>query len=159
MEEAPATDAGAAPLRALVMELVEGPTLADRIARGAIPVEEALPIATEIVEALDYAHEHGVLHRDLKPANVRVTPDGQVKVLDFGLAKAFNPQAASGPAASPDESPTITSPAFTQAGTILGTAAYMGPPEEQGVWRLALDAGTFQQVTRLEGRHGRLNDM
>jgi len=119
-------------VRALVMELVEGPTLADHIAREAMPVEDALPIAQQIVEALDYAHEHGVLHRDLKPANVKVTPDGQVKVLDFGLAKALGPQAPGDEAASPDESPTITSPAFTQAGTILGTAAYMAPEQVRG---------------------------
>src|SRR5215472_10804941 len=76
--------------RALVMELVEGPTLAERIAQGPIPLEEALPIAKQIAEALEYAHEKGIIHRDLKPANVKVSPDGIVKVLDFGLAKALN---------------------------------------------------------------------
>jgi serine/threonine protein kinase len=79
-------------LTALVLELVEGPTLADRIAQGKIPVEEALPILKQIAEALEAAHEHGIIHRDLKPANVKVRPDGAVKVLDFGLAKAFSPE-------------------------------------------------------------------
>ena len=114
------------------MELVEGPTLADRIAGGAIPVDEALPIARQIAEALDYAHEKGVLHRDLKPANIKVTPEGQVKVLDFGLAKAVGPPTAAWRRGVPDDSPTITSPAFTQAGTILGTAAYMAPEQVRG---------------------------
>ena len=80
-------------VKALVMELVEGEDLAERIARGAIPVDEALPIATQIAEALETAHDHGVIHRDLKPANVKVRPDGTVKVLDFGLAKALEPTA------------------------------------------------------------------
>ena len=83
-------------VRALVMELVQGPTLADRIARGAIPIEDALPIAEQLAEALDYAHERGVLHRDLKPANIKVTPEGQLKVLDFGLAKALGAPAEPG---------------------------------------------------------------
>ena len=81
-------------VRALVMELVEGPTLADRIREGAIPLEEALPIAKQIAEALEYAHERGIVHRDLKPANIKVTHDGKVKVLDFGLAKALQGDAA-----------------------------------------------------------------
>jgi serine/threonine-protein kinase len=119
-------------VRALVMEIVEGPTLADRIARGPIPVDEALPIARQMTEALDYAHEHGVLHRDLKPANIKVTPDGQVKILDFGLAKALSPSRSGVEGESPDEYPTITSPAFTQPGTILGTAAYMAPEQVRG---------------------------
>ena len=79
-------------VKALVLELVEGPTLADRIARGPVPVDEALPIARQIAEALEAAHEQGIIHRDLKPANIKVRPDGTVKVLDFGLAKALQPQ-------------------------------------------------------------------
>jgi serine/threonine protein kinase len=119
---------------ALVMELVEGATLADRIAVGAIPVEETLPIARQIAEALEAAHEQGIVHRDLKPANVKVRPDGTVKVLDFGLAKAIE---ASGDAsargsASLSLSPTITTPAMTQMGVILGTAAYMSPEQARG---------------------------
>jgi Tol biopolymer transport system component len=115
---------------ALVMELVEGPTLEDRIAEGPIPVAEALPIAREIAEGLDYAHERGIIHRDLKPANVKLTGDGKVKILDFGLAKALDPI---GGASSPDvtRSPTITA-AATQAGVILGTAAYMSPEQARG---------------------------
>ena len=110
----------------LVMELVEGPTLADRIAQGPIPIDEALPIAKQIAEALEAAHEQGIIHRDLKPANVKVRPDGTVKVLDFGLAKAMEP---AGAAVNATLSPTITTPAMTQAGVILGTAAYMSPEQ------------------------------
>ena len=115
---------------ALVMELVEGPTLADRIAQGPIPVDEALPIAKQIAEALEAAHEQGIIHRDLKPANVKVRPDGTVKVLDFGLAKAMESPGAASLNAS--LSPTITTPAMTQAGMILGTAAYMSPEQARG---------------------------
>ena len=114
--------------KALVIELVEGPTLADRIAEGPIPVDEALPIAKQIAEALEAAHEQGIIHRDLKPANVKVKADGTVKVLDFGLAKAFQPEASG---ASASESPTITV-AATQQGIILGTAAYMSPEQASG---------------------------
>src|SRR5262245_25528 len=110
---------------ALVMELVEGPTLADRITRGAIPIDEALPIAKQIAEALEAAHEQGIVHRDLKPANVKVRDDGTVKVLDFGLAKALAPEPANAAAGGVTQSPTITSPAMTAIGMILGTAAYM----------------------------------
>ena len=115
---------------ALVMELVEGDDLSQRIARGAIALDEALPIAKQIAEALEAAHERGIIHRDLKPANIKVRADGTVKVLDFGLAKAMEPPAGSSPSMS--MSPTITTPAMTQAGTILGTAAYMSPEQAQG---------------------------
>ena len=115
--------------KALVIELVEGPTLADRIAQGAVAVDEALPIAKQIAEALEAAHEQGIIHRDLKPANIKVRPDGTVKVLDFGLAKALGP---TGSDALASQSPTITTPAMTQAGMILGTAAYMSPEQARG---------------------------
>ena len=108
--------------KALVLELVEGPTLEDRIAEGSIPVDEALPIARQIAEALEAAHEGGVIHRDLKPANIKVKDDGMVKVLDFGLAKALDTT----PEGDPSQSPTLTA-AATQIGAIMGTAAYMSP--------------------------------
>src|SRR5215208_4611189 len=110
-----------AAMHALVMELVEGPTLADRVAQGPISLDDALPIAKQIAEALEAAHEQGIIHRDLKPANIKVRPDGAVKVLDFGLAKAMEPTGTMSPNVS--QSPTITTPAMTQAGIILGTAA------------------------------------
>lgn len=115
---------------ALVMELVEGPTLADRIARSPIPVEEALSIAKQIAEAVEAAHEHGIIHRDLKPANIKVRSDGAVKVLDFGLAKAFEPSGALSTRVM--NAPTITSPALTGIGALLGTAAYMSPEQARG---------------------------
>jgi serine/threonine-protein kinase len=131
-------------VHALVLELVEGPTLAERIAQGPIPLDEALPIARQIAEALAAAHEHGIIHRDLKPANIKLRPDGMVKVLDFGLAKLTG-SAEGGPHAGDDAdrgvrrqpdlsaSPTITSPAMiTGIGTILGTAAYMSPEQAKG---------------------------
>jgi serine/threonine protein kinase len=152
---------------ALVMELVEGGTLADRIASGPIRVDDALPIARQIAEALEAAHEQGIVHRDLKPANIKVRPDGTVKVLDFGLAKAMEastdaPRASS----SLSLSPTITTPAMTQMGVILGTAAYMSPEQARGgqadrrtdIWafgclvyemltgRAAFDGGTVSDV-------------
>src|SRR5262249_25703063 len=113
---------------ALVMELVEGPTLADRIAQGATPLDEALPLAKQIAEALEAAHEQGIIHRDLKPANIKVRPDGTVKVIDFGLAKAMEPSSGSSPSVS--MSPTMVSPTMISGvGVILGTAAYMAPEQ------------------------------
>jgi serine/threonine-protein kinase len=113
----------------LVMELVPGETLAERIKRdGAVPVEESLTIARQIAEALEAAHEKGVIHRDLKPANVKLMPEGTVKVLDFGLAKAFEEGAAND---DPSNSPTL-SMAATMHGVILGTAAYMSPEQAKG---------------------------
>ena len=112
----------------LVMELVEGETLAERIAPGPIAVDESLAIARQIAEALEAAHERGIMHRDLKPANIKVTPDGKVKVLDFGLAKAFTGDQAD---VRLSESPTL-SIAATQQGVILGTAAYMSPEQAKG---------------------------
>jgi serine/threonine-protein kinase len=114
--------------RALILELVEGQTLAERIGQGPIPFDEALRIAKQIAEALEYAHEKGVIHRDLKPANVKITAEGRVKVLDFGLAKAMSADAAAG---NPAVSPTLTMRA-TMAGTIVGTAAYMSPEQARG---------------------------
>jgi len=117
-------------VHALVLELVDGPTLADRIAQGPLPLDEALPIARQIADALEAAHEQGIIHRDLKPANIKLRPDGTVKVLDFGLAKALEPAGA--PRADLSNSPTITTPAMTQMGMILGTAAYMSPEQAKG---------------------------
>jgi Tol biopolymer transport system component len=135
--------------QALVLELVEGPTLAERIDKGALPPDEALPIARQIAEALEAAHEQGIVHRDLKPANVKLRPDGAAKVLDFGLAKAFEP--ASGPADT-SLSPTLTARA-TQAGIVMGTAAYMAPEQAKGkpvdkradIW--AFGAVLFEMLT------------
>jgi Tol biopolymer transport system component len=138
-------------ITALVMELVEGPTLADRIGQGPIPVDEALAVARQIAEALEAAHEQGIIHRDLKPANIKVRPDGPVKVLDFGLAKALEPVSARADATA---SPTITSPAMmTGVGVLLGTAAYMSPEQARGkvvdkrsdIW--AFGAVLYEMVT------------
>ena len=119
-------------VKALVMELVEGDDLAQRIAHGPIPLDEALPIAKQIAEALEGAHEHGIIHRDLKPANIKITPDGVVKVLDFGLAKLAHSDGATRPA-DVTAPPTITSPAImTGVGVLLGTAAYMSPEQAKG---------------------------
>jgi serine/threonine-protein kinase len=126
VEDAPA-DAGPH-VHALVMELVEGETLAERLHRGPLPLTEALRIAAQMAEALEAAHERGVVHRDLKPANVKITPDENVKVLDFGLAKAMEREPA---AANISASPTLSIMA-TQAGMILGTAAYMSPEQARG---------------------------
>src|SRR4030095_14796978 len=117
-------------LTALVMELVEGPTLAERITEGPIPVDETLVIAKQIAEALEAAHEQSIIHRDLKPANIKLRPDGKVKVLDFGLAKVLEPISTAG--VDITASPTITSPAMTSVGIILGTAAYMSPEQARG---------------------------
>ncbi len=116
--------------RALVMELVEGPTLADRIAKGAMSADEALPIAKQIADALEFAHERAIIHRDLKPANVKLTPDGSVKVLDFGLAKALSDD-PTGSGSDLSKSPTLTV-GSTKMGVILGTAAYMSPEQAKG---------------------------
>ncbi|HET8699779.1 MAG TPA: protein kinase [Gammaproteobacteria bacterium] len=110
---------------ALVMELVDGPTLQDRIAAGPIPLAEALPIALQIADALEAAHERGIVHRDLKPANIKLTTDGTVKVLDFGIAKVLNPP-------SSQQTLVASTPSFTEIGTILGTAAYMSPEQARG---------------------------
>jgi eukaryotic-like serine/threonine-protein kinase len=115
-----------ADLMAVVMELVEGPTLADRLTEGAVTIDEALPIARQIAEALEAAHEKGIIHRDLKPANIKVRPDGTVKVLDFGLAKSLEPAIAL------SEPSTVLSPSPTLAGIILGTPAYMSPEQARG---------------------------
>ncbi len=131
LEEAPG-EAGQPPTRALVLELVEGPTLADRIADGPIPLHEALDIARQVADAVDYAHEQGIIHRDLKPANIKLRPDGVVKVLDFGLAKALGaPGAVSSANHDISNSPTFTT-SGTAAGVILGTAAYMAPEQARG---------------------------
>ncbi|HEY1217229.1 MAG TPA: protein kinase, partial [Bryobacteraceae bacterium] len=115
--------------RALVMELVEGATLAERLSTGPVPVEEALPIARQIADALEYAHEHGIVHRDLKPSNIKITPEGRVKVLDFGLAKALASDTANAP--DPEVSPTITLQSAT-GGIVIGTAGYMSPEQARG---------------------------
>ncbi len=135
-------------VRALVLELVEGPTLADRIKQGPIPLDEALPIAKQIAEAVEAAHEAGVIHRDLKPANIKVREDGTVKVLDFGFAKALDPN----PTGDPSQSQTLTA-AATQMGVIMGTAAYMSPEQARGepvdrradIW--AFSAVVFEMLT------------
>src|SRR5207253_4911314 len=114
----------------LVLELVDGESLDRRIARGPIPIDDALGIAKQIAEALEAAHEKGIVHRDLKPANIALTRDGNVKVLDFGLAKAVSATSGSVDAMN---SPTITTPAMmTGLGIILGTAAYMSPEQAKG---------------------------
>ena len=129
-------------IRFLVLELVEGETLAERVAKDPLPVEEALEVCRQIAEGLEAAHEKGVVHRDLKPANVKMTPEGRVKILDFGLAKAFEGQT---PVTDISQSPTLTEN-LTKSGVILGTAAYMSPEQARGkqvdrradVWALVL---------------------
>jgi len=120
----------ASDVRALVLELVEGPTLADRLIEGALGVQEALVVARQIAEALESAHDQGIIHRDLKPANIKIRDDGTVKVLDFGLAKAFETPGDGGTGST--SLPTLTSPAATRLGTIMGTAAYMSPEQARG---------------------------
>ena len=115
--------------RALILELVDGETLAERLAKGPLPLDEAIPIARQIAAALEAAHDRGIIHRDLKPANIKLTSNGTVKVLDFGLAKALDPSSAT--TTNPATSPTITARA-TELGTILGTAAYMAPEQARG---------------------------
>jgi serine/threonine-protein kinase len=117
-------------IKAIVLELVEGPTLADRISAGPIPLDEVRRIAVQIVAALEAAHEQGIIHRDLKPANIKVRDDGTVKVLDFGLAKALGPVSAV--ATGPTDSLTVTSPLMTHTGVILGTPAYISPEQATG---------------------------
>jgi Tol biopolymer transport system component len=150
-ESAPLGAKGVGAAGALVMELVEGPTLADRIAAGPIPTEEALPIARQIVAALDAAHSQGIVHRDLKPANIKVRDDGTVKVLDFGLAKLASPDPSSS-GVSLANSPTLTAQS-TQLGMVVGTAAYMAPEQAKGksvdkradIW--AFGAVLFEMLT------------
>ena len=139
---------------ALVMELVEGEDLSQRLSRGALPIRESLEIARQVADALAAAHEKGIVHRDLKPANIKLRDDGTVKVLDFGLAKGVSPSSGSAPAYSPAHSPTITSPAaMTQMGVILGTAAYMAPeqakgkPVDRGADMWALGAVVYEMLT------------
>src|SRR5437762_12489026 len=150
-------------VRALVMELVEGDDLSQRIARGAIPLDEALPIAKQIAEALEAAHEQGIIRRDLKPANIKVTSGGTVKVLDFGLAKLATPDASGvGAGAGFSQSPTLTTPAATLAGVILGTAAYMAPEQARGkavdrradIW--AFGCVVFEMITSQRTFEGEL---
>ena len=140
----------------LVMELVPGETLADRVKAGAVPLEEALKIAVQIAEALEAAHEKNIIHRDLKPANVKVTPEGKVKVLDFGLAKAFEGNSASN---EMNNSPTL-SHAATMQGVILGTAAYMSPEQARGksvdkrtdIW--AFGCALYEMLSGRQAFHG-----
>ncbi len=135
--EAALGDPPAGPVHFLVMELVAGEDLSERIARGPVPIEEAETIALQIAEALEAAHELGIIHRDLKPANIKVNPDGQVKVLDFGLAKALDPAGVTGTDQDRSQSPLSMSPTLTaqmtQAGVLLGTAAYMSPEQAKGI--------------------------
>src|SRR5262249_53691355 len=130
-EDSPPAGSAQGAVRGLVMELVDGPTLANRIARGAIPLEEALPIARQIAEALETAHERGIIHRDLKPANIKLTAGGAVKVLDFGLAKGLQQQGEHDVSSDAMNAPTFANPA-TASGIVLGTAAYMAPEQARG---------------------------
>ncbi len=133
----PRTQDPGPPVHFLVMELASGEDLSQRLARGAMSVDEAVPIARQIAEALEVAHEQGIIHRDLKPANIKITPDGQVKVLDFGLAKALDAKTGTGTDRDPSQSPLSMSPTLTAqmttAGMLLGTAAYMSPEQAKGL--------------------------
>src|SRR5262245_36253676 len=117
---------------AIVMELVDGPTLADRIARGPIAIDEALAIAKQIADGIEAAHTHGIIHRDLKPANVKLRSDGIVKVLDFGLAKALDQKSGTPDQGSVDCTDSTLTAVMTQAGTLVGTVAYMSPEQASG---------------------------
>jgi serine/threonine protein kinase/Tol biopolymer transport system component len=147
---------GAPAVHALVMELVDGPTLAHRLGSGAIPIDEALSIARQIADALEAAHEQNIVHRDLKPANVKLRPDGTIKVLDFGLAKPVPPVSAEDPSVSP----TIATPAVTVDGVILGSAAYMSPEQAKGgaadrradIW--AFGVVLYEMLTGVRPFHG-----
>ena len=147
------------PIRALVMELVAGDDLSVRISRGPIPIADALAIAHQIADALEAAHDQGIIHRDLKPANVKVTDDGIVKVLDFGLAKALGPEGATA-SADPAFSPTMTSRG-TELGMVLGTAVYMSPEQAKGkavdrrAGHLGVRRRAFRDADRAEGIRGR----
>ena len=150
-----------------MLELVEGETLADRIARGPVPVPEAVVIARQIADALEAAHEQGIVHRDLKPANIQITPDGAVKVLDFGLARIVASQdgASSGIQFDSSMSPTITSPAVvTGQSVLMGTAAYMAPEQARGkpadkradIWAFGVVLyEMLDRHARVSGRDGR----
>jgi serine/threonine protein kinase len=149
--------------RALIMELVPGPTLAEQIKQGPIPAEEATPILLEIADALEYAHERGVIHRDLKPANIKIDQEDKIKILDFGLARALTDPAASASGASddPNNSPTVTM-GGTAVGTILGTAAYMALEQARGkkvdkradIWAFGVVAWEMLTGERLFQRRG-----
>ncbi len=116
----------------LAMELVEGEDLSERLKRGALPLDEALPLAIQIAEGREEAHEHGIIHRDLKPANIKLTPDGKVKVLDFGLAKALEGDPSSSAANSQLSHSPTRSRHMTEAGMIMGTAACLSPEQARG---------------------------
>jgi eukaryotic-like serine/threonine-protein kinase len=135
--EDPPAQPGGLRVRALVMELVDGEDLSSRLSRGPMPLADALPIARQIADALEAAHDVGIIHRDLKPANIKIRDDGTAKVLDFGLARALDAAAAASGVGTAHNTPlvtapTLTSPALTQMGVILGTAAYMSPEQAKG---------------------------
>ena len=146
-------------VQALVLELVEGPTLADRIAQGPIPIDEALPIARQIAEGLEAAHEQGIIHRDLKPANVKLRPDGTVKVLDFGLAKVLQPEATT--AGDLTASPTITTRSMVQRGAaawhgrVYESRAGQGTSGRQTERRLGVRRGALRNAVGSDGIQGR----